>query len=105
MKRIVFLTILFLAGINLWAQEINYEIKVNNQNEINIIVTKGTPPFSFYIMTNDPLHGDIIKESGPIGKGEFTFKDIPPGKYFIKITDKNGMMAGKSVEIKLEITE
>lgn len=102
MKKIVLLTtIMFLLGISLFAQEINYEIKVNNQ-EINIIVSKGTPPFSFYIMTNDPLHGEIIKESGPINNREFTFKDVPPGKYFVKITDNKGMMAGKTVNIEPE---
>ncbi len=100
MKNIVLLTsILFLVGINLFAQEINYEINVTNQTDINIKVTKGTPPFNFYIMTNDPVHGNIIKESGPIDKWEFTFKEVPQGKYFVKIVDSKGMIAGKTVNI------
>jgi hypothetical protein len=102
MKRIAFLTIVFFFGINLCAQEINFEIKVNNQNEINIKVSKGTPPFSFFVMTNDPVNGDIIKESGLINKWEFTFKDVQPGMYFVKIIDNKGMIAGKTVNIEPE---
>jgi hypothetical protein len=50
-------------------------------------------------MTNDPIHGEILRESAPVSKKNFTFEAVQPGKYFIKIIDSKGMTAGKTVEI------
>jgi hypothetical protein len=107
MKRIavVLIVMLSLALSNAFSQEISYEIKVVYKNQtpgtadISIKVTKGTPSFAFYLMTNDPRNGDVIRESGPVEKRSFTFESVEVGKYLIKIVDKNGMVAGKTVEI------
>jgi hypothetical protein len=107
MKRtaVVLIIMLSLAFSNAFSQEIGYEIRVKYKNQIpasadiSIKVTKGTPSFTFYLMTNDPIHGEILRESGPIEKKSFIFDSVEPGKYFIKIKDRNGMLAGKTVEI------
>jgi hypothetical protein len=110
MKRtaVVLIVMLSLAFSNAFSQEIGYEIKVLYKNQtpqtgdINIKVTKGTPPYTFYIMTNDPRNGEVLRESGPVDKKSFTFESVEPGKYLIKIVDRNGMIAGKTVEIVSE---
>jgi hypothetical protein len=110
MKRtaVVLIITLSLAFSNAFSQEISYEIKIKYNNlvprtaDIIIKVTKGTPSFSFSLMTNDPLNGEILRESGPVEKKSFTFDLVEPGKYLIKIVDRNGMVAGETVEIVLE---
>ena len=108
MKRaaVVFIIMLSLSIPKVFSQEIGYEIKVSyNKNQIpqtadiNIKVTKGTPSFTFYLMTNDPIRGEILRESSPVEKKSYTFESVQPGKYFVKIVDQNGMAAGKTVDI------
>ncbi|MBN2273599.1 MAG: hypothetical protein JXR41_06380 [Bacteroidales bacterium] len=108
MKRtaIICMIMLSLLTLRAFSQEISYEIKVSyNENQIpltadiKINVTKGTPFYTFYLMTNDPVHGEILRESGPVEKRSFTFDAVQTGKYFIKIVDRNGMSAGKTVDI------
>jgi hypothetical protein len=107
MKRtaVVLIVMLSLAFSNVFSQEISYEIKVKYKDQalqtadIIIKVTKGTPSFSFYLMTNDPRNGEVLRESGPVEKRSFTFESVEAGKYLIKIMDRNGMVAGKTVEI------
>jgi hypothetical protein len=111
MKRILCLLIVtsFFSAAGLLAQEISYDIKVRyNSNvspvnaDITVTVSRGTPSFTFYLMTNDPVTGDVLQESAPMDKGVYTFTRIEPGKYFVKIVDKNGMTAGKTIDIKAE---
>jgi hypothetical protein len=107
MKRtaVVLIIMLSLAFSNAFSQEISYEIRVKYKNQlplaadIIIKVTKGAPSYTFYLMTNDPRNGEVLRESDPVEKKSFTFESVEPGKYFIKITDRNGMVAGKTVEI------
>jgi len=107
MKRtaVVLIVMLSLVFSNAFSQEIGYEIKVKYNNQlpstadISIKITMGTPSFTFYLMTNDPRNGEVLKESGPVEKRSFTFESVEAGKYLVKITDKNGMVAGKTVEI------
>jgi len=107
MKRtaVVLIVMLSLALSNAFSQEIGYEIKVISKNQtpgtadISIKVTKGTPSFTFYLMTNDPRSGEVLRESGPVEKRSFTFESVEAGTYLVKIMDKNGMVAGKTVEI------
>jgi hypothetical protein len=107
MKRtaVVLIIMLSLAFSNAFSQEISYEIKVKYKNkmpvsaDISIKVIKGTPSYTFYLMTNDPLNGEILRESGPVERKSFTFESVEPGKYLVKIVDRNGMIAGKTVEI------
>lgn len=96
---------LSLAFCNAFSQEISYEVKIKYKNQtphtadISIKVTRGTPSFTFYLMTNDPRNGQVLRESDPVEKRTFTFESVEPGQYLIKIKDKNGMVAGKTVEI------
>jgi hypothetical protein len=107
MKRtvVVLIVMLSLAFSNAFSQEIGYEIKVKYKDQVPqtadiiIKVTKGTPSFTFYLMTNDPRNGNVLRESGPVEKRSFTFESVEAGKYLVKILDKNGMVAGKTVEI------
>ena len=110
MKRyaVVLILMLGLAFSSAFSQEISYEIKVKYKNglpataDITIKVTKGSPSFTFFLMTNDPIRGEVLQESGLVSKKSFTFESVEPGKYFIKIKDNNGMLAGKTVEIESE---
>lgn len=107
MKRtaVVLIVMLSLAFSNAFSQEIGYEIKVLYKNQtprtadVSIKVTKGTPSYTFYLMTNDPINGKVLRESGPVEKRSFAFESVEAGKYFVKIMDRNGMVAGKTVEI------
>jgi hypothetical protein len=109
MKRTAFVFFILMLSFSIhkvYSQEIGYEIKISynkNQNpptaNIDIKITKGTPGFTFYLMTNDPIKGEILRESPPVEKRSYTFESVQPGKYFIKIVDRNGMAAGKTIEI------
>ncbi len=109
MKKTALVFLMIMLGfsmIRVFSQEIGYEIKISynkNQNpptaDIAIKVTKGTPSFTFYLMTNDPINGTVLRESSPVEKQSFTFEAVPPGKYFVRIIDRNGMTAGKTVDI------
>ena len=107
MKRtaVVLIVMLSLAFSSAFSQEISYEIKVKYKDQVPqtadilIKITKGTPSFTFYLMTNDPRYGTLLRESGPVEKRSFTFESVEAGKYLIKIMDRNGMVAGKTVEI------
>jgi len=106
-KTVILFIVSFGLSISaLFSQEISYDIKITYKDtqvsstaDIKIAVSKGTPYFTFYLMTNDPVHGEIIRKSDPINKKNYTFEDVQPGKYLIKIEDRNGMIAGKTVEI------
>jgi hypothetical protein len=110
MKRtaVVLIIMLSLAFSNAFSQEISYDIKVKYRNQapgvadISIKITKGAPSYTFYLMSNDPLNGKILRESGPVDRKSFTFESVESGKYFIKIKDSNEMVAGKTVEIVSE---
>lgn len=108
MKKTIFLlfVILGLAIPKLFSQEISYDVKISyNRNQvpvtadITVSVSRGTPAFTFYLMTNDPMRGEILSESAPGDKKTYTFKSVQPGKYFVKIVDSRGMAAGKTVDI------
>ena len=107
MKRtaVVLIVMLSLVFSNAFSQEISYEIKIKYKNQvprtadISVKVTKGTPSYTFFLMTNDPRNGEVLRESDPVERKSFTFEAVQPGKYFIKIKDKNGMVAGKTIEI------
>jgi len=109
MKRtaVVLIITLSLAFSNAFSQEISYEIKIKYNNQVPLTadiiikVTKGTPSFTFSLMTNDPRNGSVLRESNPVERKSFTFESVEPGKYLIKIVDRNGMVAGETVEIVL----
>jgi hypothetical protein len=111
MKKVALALIIMLgiSTVSTFSQEISYEIKikyhkekVNPTADVSIKVNKGTPSFNFYLMTNDPINGQILKESNPVNAKSYTFESVESGKYFIKIMDHNGMVAGKTIEITQE---
>ncbi|MBN1414115.1 MAG: hypothetical protein JW973_03350 [Bacteroidales bacterium] len=108
MKRasVVLIILLSLSVLNGMSQKISYEIEVNyniNQGittaDISVRLTEGTPDFTYYLMTNDPLNGTIITQSEPTKKKNYVFKGVKPGKYFLKIMDNSGIQAGKTVNV------
>ncbi len=108
MKKIIVL--LFLSSLLtpfLFSQAIQYDIKVryfNNASgttaEISVKVESGNPDFTYYLMTNDPMKGEVLMKSEPTRRKNYVFKDVKPGKYFIRIEDNLGLPAGKTIEIK-----
>jgi len=92
---------------SLLSQAIRYEIRVKYKNspsgitaDITVLVKEGTPNFTYYLMTNDPMKGRVLMQSDPSRDKSHVFKGVAPGKYFIKIEDDLGLPAGKTIEIK-----
>jgi len=107
MKRItVLLMFAVLSGASLFAQAIQYELKIKSSRsasdaaEITVVIKEGQGPCTCYLMTNDPIRGKVLMESGPVRGKSFTFKGVKPGKYFVRIEDSMGLPAGRTVEIR-----
>jgi hypothetical protein len=108
MKKIYALLILFyLVAAPLFSQEIKYEIKTRYNPaapavtaNITVTVKEGEPGFTYYLMTNDPMNGKVIMQSEANTGKTYVFRDVKPGKYFVKIVNNMGLPAGKTVEIK-----
>lgn len=110
MKKVSTLICLMLlfSGV-LMAQQKPLDIRIKysgSQTEITaditVTVNDGKADFTYYLMTNDPLKGKILFESRPEKKNTYTFKNVKPGAYFLKITDGEGKIFGKTVRIKTE---
>lgn len=112
MKRLALLLLsALILSASLFAQAIQYEVKVKYKNtpsgttaDITVMVKKGDPGFTYYLMTNDPMKGEIIMQSDPAAGKSYVFKGVKPGKYFIRIEDKMGLPAGRTVEVKENAT-
>lgn len=96
-----------LLSVSLSAQVLQFETEITYVHEVsgvaaNITVTviKGEPEFTFYLMTNDLLKGEVLMQSEPTNKKSYTFKNVNPGKYLLKITDNTGIQTGKTIIIK-----
>lgn len=108
MKRLaLFLLSAFIASASLFAQAIQYEVKVKYKNtpsgttaDITVTVKKGDPGFTYYLMTNDPIKGAIIMQSEPASGKSYVFKGVKPGKYLLRIEDKMGLPAGRTIEVR-----
>jgi hypothetical protein len=105
-KLLITLVSTFIISVSLYSQAINYDIKVKynktesgQSGDITITVKEGDSPFTFYLMTNDPLKGEVLIKSEPTDLKIFTFSGVNPGKYFVKVEDRNGLPAGRTVEI------
>jgi hypothetical protein len=105
MKKItVILVVLFSLSALLFSQAIQYDIKVRytrlGNADITVMVKVGEGNFTYFLMTNDPMKGEVIMKSEPTRSKTYVFKDVKPGKYFVKIEDRQGLPAGRTVEIK-----
>jgi hypothetical protein len=107
MKKIAVLLITaFLLSASLYAQELQYEIRVRYipdvagiTAEVTVSVKSGNPGFTYYLMTNDPVRGEVLQKSEFTRKKTWVFKGVKPGKYFLKIENNKGMPFGKTVVI------
>ena len=108
MKRLLALMLFAIVlSASLFSQAIQYEVKVKYKNsptgitaDITVTVRKGEPSFTYYLMTNDPVKGRVLMQSEPAVGKTHVFKGVKPGKYFLKIEDKMGLPAGRTIEIK-----
>jgi len=103
---IFFIIMLSFPVSKVFAQDISYEIEVSYHNnqvpltaDIMVKVMTGIPGFTYYLMTNDPIHGTILQQSELTKKKNYVFRDVKPGKYFLKIQDNTGTQAGKTVNV------
>jgi hypothetical protein len=107
MKRIpVLLLLAFVITTAVFSQEIKYELKIKyarsdagTQADITVLIREGQGPFTCALMTNDPMNGKVLMQSQSFSGKSYVFRDVEPGKYFIKITDSKGLPAGRTVEI------
>ncbi len=105
-KLYVLLLLCYLAAAPLFSQAIRYEIKTKYNHtattvtaNITVTVKEGEPGFTYYLMTNDPIKGNVLMQSEANAGKTYVFRDVKPGKYFVKIVNKKGLPAGKTVEI------
>ena len=105
-KTIVLLCLCFLATGFMYSQNIQFDYKLKYTvhetgvtADITIIVSSGTPDYIFYLTTNHPVKGELLMKSDPVKKKSYTFRDVKPGKYFIKVEDKSGEQRGKTITV------
>jgi hypothetical protein len=107
MKKAIFLLVVsFLLSASLYSQITQYEITVKyngtgpeTKADITVTVKAGVPEFTYYLMTNDPVKGDVLMKSEATRRKSYVFREVKPGKYFLKIEDGKGMAAGKTVNV------
>lgn len=107
MKRSLLIFMLPLVlSLPLFSQVSGIDISVSVHGaaaDITVTVQEGTPSFTYFLMTNDPVHGTVLQQSEKTGKRKYTFRDIKPGKYFLKIEDGNGVQSGKTVRVDADL--
>jgi hypothetical protein len=96
-----------LLSVSLGAQVLQFETEIIYVHEVSgvtadvtVTIIKGDPDFTFYLMTNDVLKGEVLMQSESSGKKSYTFENVKPGKYMLKITDNSGIQTGKTIIIK-----
>jgi hypothetical protein len=105
-KLYVLLLLCYLVAAPLFSQAITYEIKTKYKTgttvtaDITVTVKEGEPGFTYFLMTNDPMNGKVLMQSEANKGKSYVFRDVKPGKYFVKIVNNMGLPAGKTVEIK-----
>jgi hypothetical protein len=107
MKKItVLLCLTFLAAGFVFSQEIRLDYKITYKTgtsgisaDITVTVNSGSPDFTYYLTTNHPVNGKVIMKSDPTKKESFTFENVKPGTYFIKVEDASKQQAGQSIII------
>lgn len=108
MKRaiVVFIIMLMIFVPKVFSQVISYDIEVSYNNnqlpvtaDITVKITKGVPDFTYFLTTNDPLNGTVLQQSETVKQRSYVFRDVKPGKYFLKIQDSTGIQTGKTVNV------
>ena len=105
-KVLALLSVTFLLSASLYSQIIQYDITVKYNNtasgttaDITVTVRSGNPNYTYYLMTNDPVKGEVLMKSDSTRKKSHVFRAVKPGKYFLKIEDGTGAQAGKTVNV------
>jgi hypothetical protein len=105
-KLYVVLLFSYLVLAPMFSQAIQYEIKTKYNHtavtvtaNITVTVKEGEPGFTYYLMSNDPMKGEVLMQSEANAGKTYVFRDVKPGKYFVKIVNSQGLPAGKTVEI------
>jgi hypothetical protein len=111
MKRKLLLTI-FILGFMLptFSQvmfDFTVEVNTDSKNgkitaEVVVKLNLGETPIKYQIINGTRIKDAVLFESEFINKKNYTFKDIPEGKYLLKIVDEQGRMAWKSFEVSAE---
>jgi hypothetical protein len=106
-KSILLLSLLSLLSVSLYAQTLQYETEIRYNTDasditadITVTVTQGSPVYTFYLMTNDLLKGEVLMQSEPTGDKQYTFRQVKAGKYILKITDGTGVQTGRTIVVK-----
>ena len=80
-KAIALLAFTLLLTASLHAQIIQYEVTVKTIKttsgtaaDITVTVTAGSPNYTYYLMTNDPVKGEILMRSEATRKKSYVFK-------------------------------
>jgi len=110
MKRFLLILMLpMVLSVSLFAQVSGYTITVTRQGndagrlaDITVTVDDGKPMFTYFLMTNDPVHGKVLQQSEQTGKRKFVFRNVEPGKYFLRIEDGTGIQTGKTVRVEAD---
>ena len=106
-KTLLLLCFSLLLSVALSAQVLKFETEITYLHEgsavtaqVTVTITQGEPDFTFYLMTNDALRGEVLMQSEPTSNKSYTFKNVKPGRYLLKITDNSDVQTGKTIIIK-----
>jgi hypothetical protein len=101
-KTLVLLCLFFLITGTAYSQ-VNFDISVklipgtsDTTGEVTITVTSGSPDYTYYITTHNPVKAVILEQSEKTRKNRHTFKGIKPGTYFVRVMDASGLYSFKS---------
>jgi hypothetical protein len=107
MKKLFFLTIL-VSFASFAISQVLFEFNINviskttdgkKVADVQITLSKGETPVKYVIINGTRLSDEILVESKFTQMTEYIFKDLPAGKYLLKIEDEQGRIAGKPFEI------
>jgi len=106
-KILVFLGVIIITVVTVFSQvlfefKIDVEKKITNNEvfaDVKIIVSKGPETFQYQITPATGINAEPIYKSRFTKKREFVFKNIPEGKYYIKLVDENGKSSGQQLII------
>ena len=106
-KKLLLFIFIFGFSIPMFSQVLfDFDININTKikdgkvvGDVRIELTKGETPVKYIIIDGTRINDKVLVESKFTKKTVFKFKDIPAGKYLLKIEDEEGRIAGKAIEI------